>query len=105
MLKETVQLFQILITLSRRSGAIPNRKKNSNRERHFVQTPKEIGQNFREIIKFGWGGNWHTSYSNYNCVCLWTLSGGFRGAHGPFCLGVVGVSGSAGEPSDITFST
>ena len=43
-----------------------------------------MGQNFKEIIKFGWGGNWHTSYSNYNYACLWTLSGGFRGAHGPF---------------------
>ena len=30
-------------------------EKNSYREQHFVQTPKEMGQNFREIIKFGWG--------------------------------------------------
>ena len=58
-------------------------EKNSYRERHFVQTPKEMGQNFREIVKFGRGGNWHTKY---NCVCLWTLSGGFRAAHG-LCLG------------------
>ena len=60
-----------------------------------------MGQNFREIIKFGWGGNWHTSYSNYNCVCLWTLSGGFRGTHDPFCSVVVGVPESAGESGDI----
>ena len=29
------------------------------------------------------------------------LWGGFRGAHGPVSLGVVGVSGFAGEASDI----
>ena len=76
-------------------------EKNSYREWHFVQTPKKLGQNLREIVKFGWGGNWHTSYSNYNCVCLWDLSGGFSGAHGLFFLGVVGVSGPAGESSDM----
>ena len=58
-------------------------------------------QNFREILNIGWGRNWHTSYTNRNCVCLWTLWGGFSGAHGPFGLGVVEVSGSAGEASDI----
>ena len=59
-------------------------EKNSYGERHTVQTHKEMGQNFREIVKFGWGGNWHT---NYNYVCLWALSGGFRGAHSPFAWG------------------
>ena len=46
-------------------------KKNSYRERHFVQTPKEMGQNFREIIRF-WLG-WKLAYILFKlqlCVSL-----------------------------------